>query len=567
MTSTRPKYTGRNSLPIIDSDRTLKRKAKPDNEPSTKKGKNNTTQRTLSDKQLEKELKELNSLYSAKSNKYRIPTTTTGNTNTSKPKLIPIKPASTSAPLMAATGPTVTTDNYQKFTPNSETSEESLWNYPRKPVKSPQNKNKIDQQATVTGNRYELLQPQSDPEMNTDNEMNRDNELINVNSQSPTAVESTPITPETAHLSKKKRPPPIHVAQTSINDLGRLINKLPSNPKGKFYVSQPPNKTYTNIFALDMNIYTEIIQLIKSKKMDYYTYTPKENKPKSIVIKNLLGNYSNDDITNEIKSLNLNNVEVIKTSEIFLGKNEKRNKHHLIQLTNASNEKALFNVKYLLNQKIKWEFLHKQDPFQCIRCQRYGHSSANCSLPYRCVKCSLSHEPGNCTLDKNSEKSLLHCANCERFGHPANYKGCPSYKEANDKIKLNQIKKNENIINKVTKLTNNNLRFPAISYANALSQDNSNSNTIHMIPNNPPNFLINPTHTTSDVRESTHNIIHNEQDSPPAWAIKMQEHIISSSTARITQLENYIEIINKQVNENAQNIENILTKINSKNGA
>lgn len=64
-----------------------------------------------------------------------------------------------------------------------------------------------------------------------------------------------------------------------------------------------------------------------------------------------------------------------------------------------------------------------------------------------------------------NDREKLFCALCNKYGHPASYKGCEKYKELQNKIKTRRqlLKQNTNI--KSTYVN------PNISYANTLRQD------------------------------------------------------------------------------------------------
>ena len=49
------------------------------------------------------------------------------------------------------------------------------------------------------------------------------------------------------------------------------------------------------------------------------------------------------------------------------------------------------------------------------------------------MKCPTIHEPGQCKVTRDDNKSLVYCTNCKNYGHPASYKGCPYIKEAPQK--------------------------------------------------------------------------------------------------------------------------------------
>ncbi|GIX70693.1 hypothetical protein CEXT_183111, partial [Caerostris extrusa] len=60
---------------------------------------------------------------------------------------------------------------------------------------------------------------------------------------------------------------------------------------------------------------------------------------------------------------------------------------------------------------------------QCHRCQKFGHSSINCRLTARCVKCAQEHLTSECPTQRTDAPL---CANCNGK-HPASYRGCPNF--------------------------------------------------------------------------------------------------------------------------------------------
>ena len=76
-------------------------------------------------------------------------------------------------------------------------------------------------------------------------------------------------------------------------------------------------------------------------------------------------------------------------------------------------------------------------PYQCYRCQEFGHSATQCKNNQVCLKCSGNHRSTNCT------SSTLKCKNRARKGHcDTNHKtydsyNCAVYKEEMSKAKHN----------------------------------------------------------------------------------------------------------------------------------
>ncbi|XP_059046163.1 serine/arginine repetitive matrix protein 1-like [Achroia grisella] len=61
---------------------------------------------------------------------------------------------------------------------------------------------------------------------------------------------------------------------------------------------------------------------------------------------------------------------------------------------------------------------------QCHRCQAFGHASANCHRPVKCVRCGGEHPAANCDRPRDQKPT---CANCAK-PHTANDRKCPVYK-------------------------------------------------------------------------------------------------------------------------------------------
>ena len=69
-------------------------------------------------------------------------------------------------------------------------------------------------------------------------------------------------------------------------------------------------------------------------------------------------------------------------------------------------------------------------PWQCYRCQRFGHSAISCRIAPCCVKCGGAHSIKDCTT-----LGAPHCSNCGGE-HTASYGGCKFMKEAQEVEKV-----------------------------------------------------------------------------------------------------------------------------------
>lgn len=187
--------------------------------------------------------------------------------------------------------------------------------------------------------------------------------------------------------------------------------------------------------------------------MQFFTYTPKNEKPKNFVLKGIFGDYSSQEVENEINALNIENVKITKVSKLSFKNMRQGAAHYLIQLSSESDSRALTSERHILYQKVRWEKLQRSEIFQCMKCMRTSHSSANCNMEFRCGRCKESHGENQCKVPKNlADKRALYCVNCEEWGHAASYRGCPFLIFAGNVKKHNETIRREVRENKVDRV-------------------------------------------------------------------------------------------------------------------
>lgn len=232
-------------------------------------------------------------------------------------------------------------------------------------------------------------------------------------------------------ISKRHKPPPLYITKSSMKDIISIMNALELTKKDITILESNANEILTHtIYANNQEHHTKIREALGAKKLEFFTYTPKNEKPKSLILKGVKGYFSAEDIKSELIELALPGVEILSVKNFHYDKNQIDKHHHIIQLSSNSPTADLFKIKTLAYQRVKWEKLRKPLIYQCRRCQRVGHSSKNCHLEFRCVKCAQAHGPGKCAINKAGGKELLTCSNCGQTGHPASYRGCPYIKLA-----------------------------------------------------------------------------------------------------------------------------------------
>lgn len=405
-------------------------------------------------------------------------------------------------------------------------------------------------QGTPTQNSFSSL------ENTTQNEVDMDQ----VSEHTPSPVNSRPVSPAGKTKqgpNKKTKPPPVHIDKFLIKDTIQLLTSK-GTKKGSFQIRQSLNTPdTTTVMANDMDTYTAVKAILNEAKAHYHTYTPKDIKPKSIILKGIKGNFTCEEIQAEIEDLKPNNVVILKVTKLIPNKKKPSNYHFFIQISHDSPLAELTKINSLSYQKARWEKLQKEVLFQCKNCQRLGHASTNCNLPFRCVKCGQSHPPKECTLTNTDNRELLKCANCELTGHPANYRGCPFYKHSMKKVKENKAQKEIRIQEKIIRATR--IVKPSLSFAAAAaaSQEGTSrypeptaaqNSTRHHIP--PPEH---PTRSR-----------HQENESAPSWVAELRRNLrddlkqmitteltelktqTSKNSARIDQIMEILKIDNDQ---------------------
>ena len=291
--------------------------------------------------------------------------------------------------------------------------------------------------------------------------------------------------------TKSQKPTPIFLSGL---DIKQLINNLVTSgiPKNLFAVKK--NDDTFIVKADNLKTHDDIKKYFSSNNVEFYTFTPRSQKPINLVLKGIEGKYDADDISNEIKSLNLNNVEIKKITQIkFSNKNNKLN--FLVQLSSNSSISEIKKVNHLICQKITWEHLRKNKVYQCKNCQLVGHTSSNCNISYRCVKCENNHKPGECSITERVDKSILYCVNCKEKGHPANFKGCPFMLFAQHLFDYNKQKIQSNRKSKFNKISR--------EVSNHLSYSNAFKNQYHQQFPTFTNSNITNTQTTANNNNDT----------------------------------------------------------------
>lgn len=184
------------------------------------------------------------------------------------------------------------------------------------------------------------------------------------------------------------------------------------------------------VFACNETTRSNLIDFLKKKNYNYNTYTPSTEKMINVLIKGLDHIDEPRVIEDALANKGFVPHKIIKHVTGYMRKNDLKSNLWLVVLQPNTDTNELFKIKAIDHAIVKFEFLRKPKVIQCKRCQRFHHSASNCSLPYRCVKCTNSHEPGKCLSESKGNKFKPKCVNCQG-NHTANdASNCPAFKKA-----------------------------------------------------------------------------------------------------------------------------------------
>lgn len=159
----------------------------------------------------------------------------------------------------------------------------------------------------------------------------------------------------------------------------------------------------------------------RENKFEYLLFQPIKDQPLKVVIKGIPRDTTTSDIEVELTHMGFAPSKVVQIKRL-------RDKVPLpiFQITLPRNDKSnkIYDLRTYQGLEVEVQrFIRPNQINQCYNCQGWGHSSTNCHLTPKCVKCGQNHTSRTC--DKSRETPAT-CANCGG-DHPANYRNCPAF--------------------------------------------------------------------------------------------------------------------------------------------
>ncbi|GFU91152.1 nucleic-acid-binding protein from transposon X-element [Trichonephila clavipes] len=269
--------------------------------------------------------------------------------------------------------------------------------------------------------------------------------------------------PPPTNTPKTYLPPPI-MLKTSEKTREHMKVITTAFPNIRSKLSGELIKLYTNT-SID---YHKLLNLLDQHQFQYHVITPKDERPIKVVIKGLPCNTDINDIKSDLTDQGFTDTKV---SQLIGRITKQKLPVFMITLPRNINNAKIFQIKTLSYLSIRVEGYEGTGVTQCYKCNRFNHTSDNCHMIPRCLKCGEAHQTKDCPIQR---VETAYCINCQTYGHMANYSKCPLFPKP---------RKGKTTKNNYTTVVDSIVR-PNITYAQATNNKKSDQykNTQQMAP-------------------------------------------------------------------------------------
>lgn len=227
--------------------------------------------------------------------------------------------------------------------------------------------------------------------------------------------------PQRAAMMPRKNPkrvPPI-IVQMHDDWTHGLITSVIEKYNKNFHL-QYKGRNRVSIQCYSSESHQNIKEGLKLEKVDFHTFTRKDERMPKVVIKGLPA-YFEDTLAEELSQIGFKESTVTKLSSPL--KRAATCPPFLVQLPAGTDIAKFRQIKFIGNCAVEICRYKSNTSLgtQCFRCQNFGHASRNCFLPARCVKCTESHASKDCP--KKDRETPARCCNCNE-DHAASYSKC-----------------------------------------------------------------------------------------------------------------------------------------------
>jgi len=196
-----------------------------------------------------------------------------------------------------------------------------------------------------------------------------------------------------------------------------------SSQFGKFKISQITKNLKQNILAIEIENISSIDSENLLKVTNVGGWTVKCRRPRihdvSYGVIGPIGlETSDEEMDEELLRCGYINAEA---KRIYKGKDKNKTMYVKIKLEMPELPEYITLASQRFPVKI---YISK--PWQCFKCQKFGHNATNCNGKVKCVACSGPHNVKECPIKTPQE---MKCPNCSE-NHAGSYGGCKYIKQA-----------------------------------------------------------------------------------------------------------------------------------------
>lgn len=175
--------------------------------------------------------------------------------------------------------------------------------------------------------------------------------------------------------------------------------------------------------------YQAALAFFKSHNFHLYTHQLQSDRRLKVVIKGLPPTIKEEEIHEELVQMGFHDVTVYQFKKRDPITNQLlKEPIYCLSLPRVKESDAIYDVRGMLYTRVIIEdYENKDGPPQCKRCQAFSHTANYCLMPARCVRCGDHHQAKDCTRARTLPPT---CCNCGQEGHPASWKGCPTFQKA-----------------------------------------------------------------------------------------------------------------------------------------
>ncbi|GFU96858.1 nucleic-acid-binding protein from transposon X-element [Trichonephila clavipes] len=193
---------------------------------------------------------------------------------------------------------------------------------------------------------------------------------------------------------------------------------------------------YLRKFASTADEHRDITEFLREKGEQFFAFHPIDLRPKK---KSSRGcRYLRISAT----SKKITKLDFLVNKVAQLTKAKSKLTIFMVELQKSPDSPDIFKLDRCCYLTVKIDtFNRRPGPTQCYNCNLFNHSSQNCFIKTRCLKCGEPHKMGDCPIKEMIENPVY--INCKETGHLANSHRCVKFPKVQPKKGESSPKRNK----------------------------------------------------------------------------------------------------------------------------